>query len=94
MEVGSFTFHKLVALSQDIYQKEGWETAHTAVAKPYMTVESLQRPLQKVKLQPLRQLYNSGKGMVNRCHCLYFLPLLPTQDQPEKVNYAPLTNDI
>lgn len=96
MEVGSLTFHKLVSLSQDVFQKGRRETAYTTVAKPYsyMTVESLQQPLQKVKLQPLQQLYNSGKGMVNRCQLLYFLPLPLPQDQPEKVKYAPQTNDI
>ena len=96
MEVGSLTFHKLVSLPQDVFQKGRRETAYTTVAKPYsyMTVESLQQPLQKVKLQLLQQLYNSGKGMVNHCQLLYFLPLPPTQDQPEKVKYAPQTNDI
>ena len=32
--------------------------------------------------------------MVSRCQLLYFLPLPPVQDQPEKVKYAPQSKDI
>ena len=58
MEVGSLTFHKSVALLQDIFHIGRRETAYTTLAKPYsyMTGESLQQPLQKVKLQPLQPL--------------------------------------
>lgn len=100
MEVGSLTFHKSVALSQDIFHIGRRETAYTTLAKPYsyMTVESLQQPLQKVRATTSPTSPNNctelGRAWLVAVNSCIFCLCLQFQDQPEKVKYAPQSKDI